>query len=289
MKMTMVAAVQGCSCMKDSASELAPAPLTTFFLGQHDLVTGEPCGPWPQDDVATLAVESLCLYGRVAKDEAKSLVVAAEDASDSTSYGTPKSPKSSSVSSCEGASIEFSLEEPGVVPMDDNGSVGHPDFCSRPCIYFVAGTCSSGSACGFCHLAHDKYPLHLDKRNRLSLSRLSFAERMDLILPIISERIELLGLSQSLECIAQLRLLLSEHPVVGKAAANMKVGEGKKLVRILKCLRVHDLISRLKPEDAPLSIQLSIEILGWQMREEVVKGKAATSYLKPRSQRGLSE
>ncbi|CAE8743590.1 unnamed protein product [Polarella glacialis] len=32
------------------------------------------------------------------------------------------------------------------------GSMAHPELCRRPCIYFAAGSCANGSACGYCHL-----------------------------------------------------------------------------------------------------------------------------------------
>jgi len=91
MKMTMVAAVHGCSCLKARASGLAPAPLTTVSLCQHDLATGELHHPWPHDAVAKVVVESLAFYGRAADAKAKALLEEAEDGSVSTSYGTVKS------------------------------------------------------------------------------------------------------------------------------------------------------------------------------------------------------
>jgi len=270
-KMTLVAAVHGCICVKGSASEPAPAPLTTYSLCQHDLVTGELHYPWPHDVVATLAVESLALDCLVAEEKAKPLVEEAEDWSGSTSYGTAKSPIDSS---SEVLSSDFGLEAPEVSPIYNDGSVGHPDFCARPCLYFAFGTCSGGTECGFCHLAHDKYPLHLDKRNRLTLSRLSVAERMNLILPVLSERAQRLGLARSVENVAQLQLLVSQHPALlepVQTTTTITRAERKKLAKIMKGLRVQDLISRLKPEETPPSIQLSIEILGSQMREEAIK------------------
>jgi len=271
MKMTMVAAAHGCSCLKACASGLAPAPLTTDSLCQHDLATGELHYQWPRDVVATLAVESLACYGRAADAKAKPMLEETEDGSGSTAYGTVESPTDSL---SEFLSSDSGLEAEEATPIDNDGSVLHPDFCARPCLYFAFGTCSGGSACGFCHLAHDKNPLHFDKRNRLTLSRLSLVERMSLILPMLSERAQRLGLARSVETVAQLQDLVSEHPSLQepvRTATTITRGERKKLAVVMKGLRVQDLISRLKPEEAPPSIQLSIEILYTQMREEAIK------------------
>ena len=32
------------------------------------------------------------------------------------------------------------------------GSVGHPELCRRPCIYFAAGQCRNSADCNFCRL-----------------------------------------------------------------------------------------------------------------------------------------
>ena len=33
------------------------------------------------------------------------------------------------------------------------GSVGHPELCRRPCIYFAAGQCRNSADCNFCRSA----------------------------------------------------------------------------------------------------------------------------------------
>ncbi|CAJ1444437.1 unnamed protein product [Effrenium voratum] len=48
------------------------------------------------------------------------------------------------------------------------GSLGHPEFCSRPCVYVTKGACQNGSSCNFCHLGHGSAP-KLDKRQRSML------------------------------------------------------------------------------------------------------------------------
>ncbi|CAE8676607.1 unnamed protein product [Polarella glacialis] len=54
----------------------------------------------------------------------------------------------------------------------NSGSQGHPELCTRPCLYFGTGKCANGNSCDFCHLPHPKRPAHLDKRNRALLKSL---------------------------------------------------------------------------------------------------------------------
>ncbi|CAE8631469.1 unnamed protein product [Polarella glacialis] len=75
------------------------------------------------------------------------------------------------------------------------GSMAHPELCHRPCIYFAAGNCANGSACGYCHLPHEQRPPHLDRRQREMLRSLSEAERLALLLPELRCRAEVTGMA----------------------------------------------------------------------------------------------
>ena len=52
-----------------------------------------------------------------------------------------------------------------------NGSFGHPDFCSRPCVHMQRGFCQKGSACSYCHLPHAWFRNNA-KPNRIQRHRL---------------------------------------------------------------------------------------------------------------------
>ncbi|CAE7250050.1 unnamed protein product [Symbiodinium natans] len=69
------------------------------------------------------------------------------------------------------------------------GSLGHPELCPRPCIYFRSGSCASGAKCGFCHMPHSRRPLRLDKRHRESLRRMRFKQVLKGLAPIIRAKI----------------------------------------------------------------------------------------------------
>jgi len=57
---------------------------------------------------------------------------------------------------------------------------GHPELCTRPCIYFPSGNCAHGLLCRFCHGFHDKPP-HFDKRGRSVMKALTPEQRTSLI------------------------------------------------------------------------------------------------------------
>lgn len=70
------------------------------------------------------------------------------------------------------------------------GSLGHPEMCTRPCLFFAAGQCQNRDSCEFCHLPHNRRPTHLDKRNRELLKSFSSEEKLATILPILSEKLQ---------------------------------------------------------------------------------------------------
>lgn len=68
------------------------------------------------------------------------------------------------------------------------GSQGHPEFCSRPCIYFLQGNCSVSTNCKFCHEEHLRRPIHLDKINRTTLRSMSSSDQKLLLLSAMKRR-----------------------------------------------------------------------------------------------------
>lgn len=73
------------------------------------------------------------------------------------------------------------------------GSLGHPDLCPRPCIYYRSGTCTSGAECTFCHLSHSRRPLRLDKRHRDALKRMPFRKLLNVVVPILASKVAALA------------------------------------------------------------------------------------------------
>jgi len=71
------------------------------------------------------------------------------------------------------------------------GSFGHPELCSRPCLYFKAGECSNGMECCFCHASHPTRAVHLDKYNRQTLQKMDLADRFVLMAPVLRSKLQL--------------------------------------------------------------------------------------------------
>ncbi|CAE7562631.1 unnamed protein product [Symbiodinium natans] len=67
------------------------------------------------------------------------------------------------------------------------GSRGHPDLCSRPCIFFPFG-CHLGDSCTHCHADHAGRSARLDKRQRLALQALGERGLLMLLLPHFRDR-----------------------------------------------------------------------------------------------------
>jgi len=95
----------------------------------------------------------------------------------------------------------------GSLPINP-GSRGHPELCSRACLYFPLGKCTNGNQCAFCHAPHSKRASHLDKRHREMLRAMDFMDRLRLILPILKAKFEGLedrqDLSDSIDTISQM-------------------------------------------------------------------------------------
>ncbi|CAE8625176.1 unnamed protein product, partial [Polarella glacialis] len=85
---------------------------------------------------------------------------------------------------------------PPPAAVENDGSLGHPQLCRRPCIFFTTGHCAAASACGFCHYRHDQRVPHLDRRNRDTLSKMQPGLRLALLIPVLERRLVASGLIQ---------------------------------------------------------------------------------------------
>jgi len=110
------------------------------------------------------------------------------------------------------------------------GSIGHPELCPRPCLYFMAGMCSNGNDCEFCHMLHERRPAHLDKRHREMLKEIPFADCAAVALPHLRAKVVALGLGQS--ALRMLDVLAGEAK---ESTQNSNAG-GRKSPRALRML-----------------------------------------------------
>eukprot|EP00928_Gymnodinium_smaydae_P083402 TRINITY_DN6663_c0_g1_i3.p1 TRINITY_DN6663_c0_g1~~TRINITY_DN6663_c0_g1_i3.p1 ORF type:complete len:592 (-),score=86.45 TRINITY_DN6663_c0_g1_i3:621-2297(-) len=80
-----------------------------------------------------------------------------------------------------------------------SGSLGHPELCARPCVFAATGQCERGLSCDFCHMPHEKRTVHLDKKGRDALKRMTHEERVVAILPVVRTKIMHMKLDHGLQ------------------------------------------------------------------------------------------
>ncbi|CAJ1368979.1 unnamed protein product [Effrenium voratum] len=73
--------------------------------------------------------------------------------------------------------------------MLSRGSLGHPEFCRKPCLYLTYGACPHAENCEYCHHHHER-AVKLDKRQRDTLRQLSEPDLLGLMLPHLRARAE---------------------------------------------------------------------------------------------------
>jgi len=91
-----------------------------------------------------------------------------------------------------GSPVQLALAE--FFPMlPSQGSLGHPEVCRRPCIYFIAGHCENGNACAYCHMEHVEKTPKLDKRQRTIIQSLSRPQLLALVMQFCRSKAEQAG------------------------------------------------------------------------------------------------
>jgi len=138
------------------------------------------------------------------------------------------------------------------------GSVGHPELCSRACLYFPLGKCSNGVNCAFCHKEHSKRATHLDKRHREMIRSMDFAERFYFIYPILKSKLQALEAgSDVMETLEALCAMTPDKPPpkAVQPVDRKRAKETRTLQIALKFLSVRTLLTLLHhapmPEGSP--------------------------------------
>ncbi|CAE7584855.1 ETFDH [Symbiodinium sp. CCMP2456] len=124
------------------------------------------------------------------------------------------------------------------------GSFGHPEMCSRPCVYFTWGPCPKAAYCGFCHLAHREPIGKLDKRQRKIFQKLGEAEMIELLLPHMLERSKRFqSADDANEVLDVLARRLQDLAPTGDAIQSITTRKVDKLGYVLKQMPFHALAS----------------------------------------------
>jgi len=106
-------------------------------------------------------------------------------------------------------------------PIPQNpGSRGHPEFCPRPCAYYLQNLCKNGDDCKFCHHPHPKRPMRFDKQHRDELKRMPFGALVSLVLPVLRLKVQDLDLNSDAT-----QLLEAMWPKLSGYAVNVLISD----------------------------------------------------------------
>eukprot|EP00929_Paragymnodinium_shiwhaense_P035198 TRINITY_DN19036_c0_g1_i1.p1 TRINITY_DN19036_c0_g1~~TRINITY_DN19036_c0_g1_i1.p1 ORF type:complete len:436 (-),score=73.09 TRINITY_DN19036_c0_g1_i1:29-1336(-) len=81
-----------------------------------------------------------------------------------------------------------------------NGSIGHPELCSRPCMFYLSPQgCINGLDCHYCHEKHTiAHRMPEARKVRRKLNALPFDECVSIVYPIMAERFAKAGIYEEL-------------------------------------------------------------------------------------------
>jgi hypothetical protein len=130
-------------------------------------------------------------------------------------------------------------------------------------------------------------PTRPSRQRQLGLNDLSWAERANLILPVISGWGRILGLTKSVASIGELQRLISEHPAtreIQSRKARMPE-DTETLKKTLQELQIQELLEKLGCQEAPPSVQISIDTLAFEIQQEITKVKRRGQGSKSKRQR----
>ncbi|CAJ1441501.1 unnamed protein product, partial [Effrenium voratum] len=96
--------------------------------------------------------------------------------------------------------------------MPNPGSLGHPEVCKRPCVYWTVSSCSNGKECGYCHMPHTQRPAHLDKRQRELVQTLGTRELFFVLLKHLRAKARDKGFLRQADELLQLIQTVAKEP-----------------------------------------------------------------------------
>ncbi|CAE7942469.1 strG [Symbiodinium sp. KB8] len=134
---------------------------------------------------------------------------------------------------------EVAFAEPASRAEASCGSRGHPDLCKRPCIYFVAGKCTTGEQCNYCHMPHGDRPAKLDKQQRQKFNLMGMREALLMLHRILTSNAAMNGFlplaKESLDLVAEEAM---KHPTGEETTSE---SAQRRLERVLVRMPFHQL------------------------------------------------
>jgi len=132
------------------------------------------------------------------------------------------------------------------------GTKGHPELCSRPCIYFALGKCTNGIDCAFCHGNHPSREAHLDKIHRSMLNSMDAPRRCNFILGVVVPKLVELEIGNQ-DAGNIIKLLAQETAIHDQRMMKTPEGRWKVLQRALNKMRIRSLLSLIRaPPDSTI-------------------------------------
>eukprot|EP00439_Symbiodinium_sp_Y106_P078362 s1439_g17.t1 len=110
------------------------------------------------------------------------------------------------------------------------GSLGHPEACRRPCIFFISGRCANGQGCDYCHMAHVEKMPKLDKKQRMMVQQCTQAQLLNLLVPLCRGRAERFGF---LKEAAEILKLMEESSTTAQLPESLSSREFRNLRKAL--------------------------------------------------------
>jgi len=150
------------------------------------------------------------------------------------------------------------------------GSWGHPELCTRPCLYFATGECKNGRECDFCHLDHPRRPAHLDKRHRAMLQQLPLEECLSLLAPVLRQKVRLVtGCRAAMDMVESLATI-DAPPGLGKPSQRRSNRQLAAAMEVMSLRMLLTSLHRSAISDSPRRKQVLDDLLV-TLREESVK------------------
>mmetsp|Transcript_68145 Transcript_68145/g.160399 ORF Transcript_68145/g.160399 Transcript_68145/m.160399 type:complete len:235 (+) Transcript_68145:57-761(+) len=135
----------------------------------------------------------------------------------------------------------------------NDGSLGHPEVCGRPCVRFMHGNCEQGAACQFCHLEHTRPKGKLDKRQRQCFETLGANQVLKLLLPYILSRAREQGVE---EAMVEVLALLRANVVPGTSVPRSKGNFLRVILKRLTVARLLELVVQNPQADVAFTAKL---------------------------------
>eukprot|EP00928_Gymnodinium_smaydae_P083407 TRINITY_DN6663_c0_g3_i1.p1 TRINITY_DN6663_c0_g3~~TRINITY_DN6663_c0_g3_i1.p1 ORF type:complete len:525 (-),score=77.00 TRINITY_DN6663_c0_g3_i1:345-1877(-) len=184
---------------------------------------------------------------------------------------SPKEIASPSAGDSTSVSRVAAVTDLGAADRGQPGSVGHPELCARPCAFVASGRCERGFSCDFCHMPHERRAVHLDKKGRDALKRMTHEERVAAILPVVRTKLIHMQLDEGLlQNITDISNALQPVTYTADVSYSMQNMQRRQLTK----LTLRTLFLMMKDDDPHVShseLQATVDRLFVEIKADVAR------------------